>query len=205
VPTSGILLSVAITPGSPTVVAVGDLPALHIFDANLTPTVVPITDPGGPAGCTVVPTDVVVSSSWRAVLWDGNCDRFYEVRLSTKTQDHAATVRLTRDNGTFLNYNDIVQYCIVTGKAFALKESGEIAFKNVGLGSGSTAGSFTGSPFVPVIAPGGGLLWVTVINRFGGGGSADTIDEYDTRTGTLSRGRYTFSDASMWVRSAVAV
>jgi DNA-binding beta-propeller fold protein YncE len=196
--------SVALSPDGSTLAAVHVDGRLHILDvATLTPLAVAITDPSGPPGCVIKPNAVVVSDRGRAVLWDSWCDRFYEVVLFNGQQDHGATARMGRDAGGSWNYNDSIVYSAANGRAYAVKESKEVATKVVGLGhiSRSLIGGFTGDPFVPVMAPGGLKLWVAV-NRWP---AANTIDEIDTISSTVTRDRYTFSGPGMIVRSAVAL
>src|SRR4051794_7880752 len=196
--------SVALSPDGSTLAAVNIDGRLHILDvATLTPLAVAITDPYGPPGCVAKPNAVVVSDRGRAVLWDANCDSFYEVVLFNGQQDLGATARMGRDARGSFNYNDSIVYSAANGKAYAVKESNEVATKVVGLGGifRSLIGGFTGDPGVPVMAPGGLKLWIAV-NRFP---AADTIDEIDTISSNVTRDRYTFSDPAMLVRSAVAL
>jgi hypothetical protein len=182
-------------------------PALYLFDTDtLTPTRVAITDPDAPAGAAVFPNDVVFTDTGRAILWDSNCDSFYQVDVASATQDQAGTARLGRDAGASVDFNNVVAYSSLTRKAYALKEfqgfnqsPGELAVLDVASAAAKTIGGFAAQPFVLALQPDERKLYVSAISRFHGGG-ADTLDEFDVETESFVRGVYTFQHPDMSVR-----
>ncbi len=176
-------------------------PALYLVDAS-TLTLrarVAITNPGEPTNCATFPNDVAFTVGGRALLWDSNCDNFYQVDVATATQLTAGTVRMGRDAASSSNFNNIIQYSAASGKGYALKESNELAIMTPSPPSGSLVGGFSGTPFVPALTPDARQLLTSVIHRFSGGG-ADTLDMYDTLGNTFTRNVYTFSNSTMSVR-----
>jgi DNA-binding beta-propeller fold protein YncE len=182
-------------------------PALYLFDTEtLTPTRVAITDPDAPAGAALLPMDVVFTDTGRAILWDGNCDSFYQVDVASAAQDPAGTARLGRDAGESANFNNVVAYSRLTRKAYALKEfqgsdqrPGVLAVLDVASSAATTIGGFAAQPFALALQPDKRKLYVSVVSRFSGGG-ADVLDELDLETESFVRGVYTFQHSDMSVR-----
>jgi DNA-binding beta-propeller fold protein YncE len=210
------LVGVAVSPDDKRVgaVAVGPSPenygydpGLYLFDAEtLTPTRVEIADPDAPEGAAVLPNDVVFADTDRAILWDANCDSFYQVDVATAEQDLAWTVRLGRDAGSSANFDNVLVYSRVAKRAYALKEfdgwegwPGLLAILDPRAPEAHTVGGFAAQPFVLALRPDERKLYVSAIARFRGGG-ADTLDEYDVEADAFERGIYTFQHEDMSVR-----
>ncbi len=200
-----ITLGIAISPDGNTLGAVstdgGTKPALYLVDPGtlMLKARVPITNPGESTNCATIPLDIAFSDTGLALLWDSNCDNLYQVDVASKTQLTAGTIRMGRDNGSFFNFNNMLYYSPVSNRAYALKESQELAvMAPVGV-SGFLVGGFDGVPFVPTLTPDGGRLFISVIHRFAGGG-ADTLDQYNTASETFTRNVYSFSFPNMNVR-----
>ena len=202
-----ITLGIAISPDGNTLGAVstdgGTKPALYLVDPGtlMLKARVPITNPGESTNCATIPLDIAFSDTGLALLWDSNCDNLYQVDVASKTQLTAGTIRMGRDNSSFFNFNNMLYYSPVSNRAYALKESQELAvMAPVGV-SGFLVGGFDGVPFVPTLTPDGGRLFISVIHRFaGGGGGADTLDQYNTASETFTRNVYSFSFPNMFVR-----
>ncbi len=190
----GTILGAASTDG-------GSNPALYLVDAATLTLLarVPITHSGEPAGCATFPNDVTFTDTGLALLWDSNCDNFYQVDVASRTQLTGLTIRMGRDDGSSFNFNNMLSYSRVRARAYALKESQELAVVDPDMASGVLLGGFDGVPLVPVLTPNGRTLFVAVNHRFLGGG-ADTLDRYDTATDAFARGVYTFSTADLSVR-----
>jgi DNA-binding beta-propeller fold protein YncE len=176
-------------------------PALYLFEtATLTPIRVGVTDPDAPAGATVDPTDVVFTDIGRAVLWDDNCDSFYQVDVAAAKQDPAGTARLGRSGGSLVNFNNVLAYSGLTRKAYVLNDSpGVVAVLDVASAAVKTIGGFAAQPLVLALQPDERKLYISVVSRFAGGG-ADTLDEFDVETESFVRGVYTFQRPDMSVR-----
>jgi DNA-binding beta-propeller fold protein YncE len=190
----GSMLAVATTDG-------GSNPALYLIDAStLTLTArIAITNPGEPTNCATFPNDATFTDTGRVLLWDSNCDNLYQVEVASAAQQTSDTIRMGRDAGSFFNFNNQLSYSTVSDRVHVTKESAELAVMDPAGVTGSAFGGFTGTPFVPSLAPDGQTLFVSVIHRFSGGG-ADTLDRYDVTSGALTRAVYTFSRSSMSVR-----
>ena len=176
-------------------------PALYLFEtATLTPNRVGVSDPDAPAGAVVDPTDVVFTDIGRAVLWDDNCDSFYQVDVASAKQDPAGTARLGRSGGSLVNFNNVLAYSGLTRKAYVLKDSPDgLAVLDVASAAVKTIGGFAAQPLVLALQPDERKLYISVASRFSGGG-ADTLDEFDVETESFVRGVYTFQRPDVSVR-----
>jgi len=151
-------------------------------------------------GCSVNPNDVTFTNTGRALLWDSNCDRLYQVDVPGQAQVTADTISVGADSGGSFNFNNVVSYSVASGRAYAQKESDELAVMDPAAVNSSLIGGFSGIPFVPSLTPNGKDLFVSVIHRFSKGGGADTLDRLNTATGTFTRDVYTFTEADRSVR-----
>jgi hypothetical protein len=194
---SDIALGIALSPSGTVLAAVGSDGGLWVADPGNLPgaTRVPLST----SGCTIVPGDVTFTDTGRALVWDSNCDRLYQVDVPGQAQVTSDTINLTPDSGGSFNYNNVLSYSLASDRAYVQKESEEIGVLDPAAASGSALGGFSGIPFVPSLTPNGKELLVNVIHRFSGGG-ADTLDRLDTATGIFTRDVYTFTQADRSVR-----
>lgn len=179
----------------------GSNPALYLADTATLALIarVPISNPGEPPNCGTFPVDVALTDTGLALLWDSNCDNLYQVDVATATQLTAGTIRMGRDEGGFDNFNNMLNYSPLSGRAYALKESRQLAVMDPATATGFLHGGFDGVPFVPSLTPDGRSLFIAVIHRFEGGGS-DTLDRYDTLGDSFVRRVYTFATPNLSVR-----
>ncbi len=194
-------LGIAFSTDEKTIGVVGTDPALYIIDTVTMglKSRIPITNPGEPTNCATDPNDITFTNTGIALLWDSNCDNLYQVDVIGAVQITAKTIRMGRDSGSFFNYNNMLYYSQLTGKAYALKESKELAVMDPSKANGFLFGGFNGTPFVPSLMQNGSKLLISVIHRFDGGG-ADTLYMYDTQSNTSIADVYIFSSPSMSVR-----
>jgi DNA-binding beta-propeller fold protein YncE len=191
-------LGIALSPDGSALGAVSTNAALYIADpADLQGAQrIPITG----AGCSVYPNDVTFTNTGRALLWDSNCDRLYQVDVPGQAQVTGDTISVGADSGASFNFNNVVSYSVASGRAYAQKESEELAIMDPAAVNSSVIGGFSGIPFVPSLTPNGKDLFVSVIHRFSKGGGADTLDRLNTVAGIFTRDVYTFTLATQSVR-----
>ena len=177
----------------------GPNPAAYLVEAATLTLKARIPIAGNVAGCVTSPNDVAFTDNGRLLLWDSNCDSLYQVDVASAAQLTAQTINLGRDTGSFFNFNNMLSYSAASARAYATKESLELAIMDPTGPSGTLVGGFSGVPFVPVLTPDGLALFIAVLQPSAAGG-ADTLDRYDTTSNTFMRGVYTFSAATMTVR-----
>ena len=181
---------------------------LYLIDAEtLHPDRVAVTVP--PESCGPYPNDVAFTNTGRVLLWDAGCDALYQFQVSTEQQ--LGTTYLPQDGGTFVNYNNMLSYSTVSGRAYALKEDAQfegsalvegnhLAVVNPADTTFAFEDGFSGQGFVPALSADGKTLAVSVMHRFGGGSAADTLDLLDVSTNTWDHDVFTFGSPTMSVR-----
>jgi hypothetical protein len=201
-----VFLGIALSPAGDTIAAAavsasGSSPWLYLINAQtLHPDRLGVT--GTLEGCTTSPNDAAFTNTGRVLLWDANCDAFYQFQVATEEQ--LGTIYLGRDFQSFFNFNNMLFYSTVSGRAYALKEDGDgeghpmLAIADPP-STTFTLESFNGEPYVPALSPDGRTLAVSVIHRFLEGGP-DTLDLLDTATNTWQRNVFTFGSPTMSVR-----
>lgn len=207
-----VTTGIAVSPDGSTLATVGycqsgcndgieDGPRLYLVNAPALTvrTRLALTNPMEPTNCALAPADAAFVDNALLLLWDSNCDNLYQVDVATLVQLTARTIRMGRDQASFFNFNNMLFYSASSARAYALKESNELAVMDPATVTGTLLGMFSGIPFVPALTPDGGTLFISVIHRFSGGG-ADTLDQFDTGMASFTRGVYTFTLANMSVR-----
>lgn len=210
---TGAVNGIALSPDGRTLGAVGvDSPydpALFLADASTLALVaqVPISDPAATAG--IFPSDLAFTGDGRAVLWDGNLDKAYQVDVASRKQSPSATIRLVREGLPADDDNNVIAWSGAAGRAYALTgmanhggAAGSLVVIDPAQASGLEIGGFDGPPFALRATPDGSAVLVSVMHRYAGGGP-DTLDRVDAATGAIARGVYTFSRGDMSVRDMV--
>jgi DNA-binding beta-propeller fold protein YncE len=196
------MLGIALSPDGSALAAVstdgGFSPAMYVADPDDLQGAerIPLTT----VGCTALPGDVTFTDTGRALAWDSNCDRLYQVDVPGQVQLTDDTINLPGDSGASFNFNNVLSYSTASDRAYTLKESAEVGVMDPAAVNGSTLGGFSGLPFVASMTPNGKDLLVSVIHRFSKPGGADTLDRLDTATGIFTRDVYTFTEDDRSVR-----
>jgi DNA-binding beta-propeller fold protein YncE len=145
--------------------------------------------------CATFPNDSVFTDTGRALLWDANCDAIYQIDTDATAQLGNATIVTSRDDGVFLNSNNVLSYSPISRRAYAVKESSELVIADPAAATASLLGGFGGTPFVVTQTPDGRAQYIAV-----GESAQYSLARIDSATGTVQHGVYTFSAPDKVVR-----